>query len=191
MDLTPIVAAVRQRCPTFAQRVAGASEYAAALASTSLATPYAFVIPLDDNPGPRQSENVQRQSLSDAFAVVVALSNAADERGQASAAAVHAIRAELWSALLGWPPAAEYEGVVYEGGSLQNLDRARLWYQFEFSAEMEIGPDDGWQGLDDLPGLESVHISVDAIDPQADPNLQTPGPDGRIEQAMVINNLDN
>jgi hypothetical protein len=191
MDLTPIVAAVRQRCPSFAQRVAGAAEYAAALASTSLQTPYAFVIPLDDNPGPRQSENVQRQSLADGFAVVVALSNAADERGQASAAVMHATRAELWAALLGWSPAAEYEGVVYDGGSLQALDRARLWYQFEFSAETEIGPEDGWQGLDELPGLESVHLDVDAIDPQADPNLQSPGPDGRIEQAIVINNLDN
>lgn len=191
MDLTPVVAAVRQRCPSFAQRVAGAAEYAAALASTSLAVPYAFVIPLDDSPGPRQSENVNRQSLSDAFAVVVAISNTADERGQAAAASVELLRRELWAALLGWSPSDEHEGAVYEGGSLQSLDRARLWYQFEFSAEMEIGPEDGWQGADALPELELVRIGVDVIDPQADPNLQNPGPDGRIEQAIDINNLDN
>lgn len=190
MDLTPIVAAVRQRCASFAQRVAGAAEYAAAQASTSLPTPYAFVIPLDDAPGGALTENTVRQSLTDAFVIVVAVSNTGDERGQSALGSVDALRRELWSALLGWAPGDEYEGIVYQGGSLQSIDRARLWYQFEFGAEMDIGPDDGWQGdIDALPHLDQVVISVDVIDPIADPNLEAPGPDGRIEHVIDVNNL--
>ena len=190
MDLTPIVAAVRQRCPSFADRVAGAAEYTAAQASTALALPYAFVIPLDDTAGESMSENTLRQPLTDAFAVVVAVSNVADPRGQAGTAAVEALRRELWSALLGWQPGPEYDAVRYQGGSLQALDRARLWYQFEFEAETAIGPEDGWQGdIDALPHLDQVVISVDVIDPMADPNLQAPGPDGRVEHSVDISNL--
>lgn len=35
----------------------------------------------------------------------------------------------------------------------------------------------------------SVDIKVDMIDPAADPNIRYPGPDGRIEARMLINNL--
>ena len=192
MDLTPIVAALRQRCPSFAQRVAGAAEYEAASASTALAVPHAFVIPLDDSPTDSQSENVNRQSLVDAFAVVVVASVAGmtDERGQAAMAVVHNLRRELWAALLGWEPAAGYEGITYQGGSLQSIDRSRIWYQFEFGAETEIGPEDGWQGdVSALPDLQEMSIEVDVIDPIADPSVSFPGPDGRIEQAVVLTNL--
>jgi hypothetical protein len=187
MNLTPIVAALRQRCPSFAQRVAGAAEYAAAQASTALLLPHAFVIPLDDNPSDPGDGNVLRQGLTDGFAVVVAVSSALDERGQAATEQVEALRRALWSALLGWSPGPEYEGIKYQGGSLQALDRARLWYQFEFGAETEIGPEDGWQGdLDALPHLDGFDISVDVIDPISE---TLPGPDGRIEHQVDISNL--
>ena len=190
MDLTPVVAAVRQRCPSFASRVAGAAEYTAALSATALPVPFAFVIPLDDSAGESQSENTLRQALTDSFAVVVAVSNVSDERGQAGTAAVSTLRRELWAALLGWEPGPAYGALHYQGGSLRDLDRARLWYQFEFGAETAIGPEDGWQGdIDALPDLDQVVISVDVIDPMVDPQLQPHGPDGRIEHAVDLPNL--
>lgn len=191
MQLETVIAALRARCPIFGNNVAGAAEFKSLQESSAFAVPFAFVIPLDDAPGESQSSNSVRQVLADSFAVIVAVSNTADEKGQGSVAAIHSIRATLWSALLGWRPSDRYNGVTYEGGNLLALDRARLWYQFEFSAVMEIEPSDGWQEIElsNLPHFEGVTIKLDSIDPMADPNLQSPGPDGRIEHEVRINDL--
>jgi hypothetical protein len=133
--------------------------------------------------------NAVHQEMVESFAVVVALDNSADERGQASATTLHDIRAQLWKALLGWKPEATYDGISYEGGSLLQLDRKRMWYRFEFGAPMEIGPADGWEEgmLAALPKLQTVHVKVDVIEPIASP---LPGPDGRIEFEVRATNLN-
>ncbi|MDO9236004.1 MAG: hypothetical protein Q7U28_08235 [Aquabacterium sp.] len=193
MQLELIIAALRTRCPSFATRVAGAAQFKLLPETASLQVPCAFVIPLDDSPERAQSMNSVRQTLTDSFSVVVAVSNVADEKGQGSAHSMDALRAELWAALLGWQPAARYDGITYEGGSLLSLDRARMWYQFEFGAVMEIEPGDGWQAqeLAALPHFDGGTIRVDAIDP-SDPNLvQTPAPDGRIELGAVFPKTGN
>lgn len=188
MDLVTIITALRARCPTLATRVAGAGQFKLLPESAALAVPCAFVIPLDDNPTESQSQNSVRQGLTDSFAVIVALDNTVDERGQAAAASVHSLRAELWGALLGWSPSDAYDGIAYEGGSIVQLDRARCWYQFEFGALMEIGPEDGYQEdeLGALPHFDGATINVDQVDPAADPNVQYPGPDGRIETTFKV-----
>ncbi len=193
MNLDLVIAQLKQQVPAFQDRVAGAAAFKGLKANTALDCPAAFVLPLDDTPEPSTSMNTVRQVLTDSFAVVVAVSNASDERGQGAAAQVHAMRVALWAALLGWQPTDDYNGVEYEGGNLQDMDRFQLWYQFEFSAQMEIGPEDGWQqgALASLPTLQSVHVNVDAIDPMADPNIRNPGPDGRIEHQVRIDNLDD
>lgn len=182
MQLEIIIAALRQRCPSFASRVAGAAQLKLLPETSALPVPCAYVIPLDDSPGESKAQNSVRQALVDSFAIIVAISNVADERGQGAAVSVHAMRTELWAALLGWQPAERYLGITYEGGSLIGVDRARVWYQFEFGAAMEIDPEDGWQDRDlvGLPHFDGATINLDAIDP-ADPNIQNPGPDGRIE----------
>ena len=192
MNLDLVIQALRARCPSFATRIAGAAQFKALPEAAQLAVPAAFVVPLDDAVEPNQSQNGYRQPLRDSFAVVVALSNGVDERGQAAAATVHTLRKELWQALLGWQPEADYDGIVYEGGQLLALDRARLWYQFEFAAGFEIGSDDvgnveTWQAqeLAALPLLEEVKFTLDAYDP-ADPNVAPHGPDGRPEAEAVV-----
>lgn len=180
MQLEVIIQALRERCPTLSTRVAGAAEFKAVTEATALPVPCAFVIPLDDNPAGSGSATGVRQQLEDSFAVIVAVSNTTDERGQKSAHDMHAMRAELWAALLGWRPATDYDGIIYEGGNLLTIDRARLWYQFEFSAAMEIGPSDGWQEteLAGLPHFDGAHFNADFLDP-SDPNKELP--DGRVE----------
>lgn len=162
MDLLAIIAAIKARCASFAEHVAGAAEYKRLPDSTNMAMPAAYVIPLDDNPEASQSSNGRRQQLRDSFAVVVVLSNTADERGQGSITSVRAIRKELWAALLGWNPDADHGPIEYEGGQLIDLDRARLYYQFEFSAETEIAEADTWQGVDNaaLPAFTEVGLTV-------------------------------
>lgn len=182
MQLEIIIQALRERCPSFGNRVAGAAQFKILPEAAALPVPCAYVIPLDDNPGDFSTQNSVRQDLDDAFAVVVAISNTADERGQGAAHSMHSIRAELWAALLGWQPAEDYDVCKYEGGQLLSLDRARLWYQFEFSARFTIGPADGWQdrALVGLPHFDGINFRADFVEP-ADPNIANPGPDGRIE----------
>jgi len=193
MQLDPIIEALRARCPVFATRVAGAAQFRQLEESTQLPLPSAFVIPLDDNPSESRAQNSVRQLLEDGFAVVVAVSNTPDEKGQSATASIDALRTALWAALLGWQPAERYDGIVYQGGQLLRLDRARLWYQFEFSAAMEIGPEDGWQEteLATLPHFDGGTVQIDAIDP-SDPNVvQTPAPDGRDEAGFVFPKTGN
>lgn len=186
MQLETVIEALRARCASFATRVAGAAQFKMLPEAAALQVPCAYVIPLDDNPGESIAQNSVRQALKDSFAVVIAVSNTSDERGQGAAHSIHALRAELWAALLGWRPELRYDGIVYEGGQALSLDRARLWYQFEFSALMEIEPEDGWQNteLAGLGDLDRVTIKVDALDP-VDPNLANPL-DGRFEAGVQI-----
>lgn len=187
MLLETIITALRARCPTLSTRIAGAAEYKPLKEAQALSVPCAFVLPLDDSPQESRAQNSVRQALNDSFAVVVYVSNTADEKGQTGMVSVNALRAELWAALLGWRPSLRYDGITYEGGSLVGLDRARLAYQFEFGALMEIEPSDGWQEteLAGLPHYDGGTLKVDAIDP-SDPNIvTTPSPDGRFEAGFV------
>lgn len=188
MKLETIIKQLRTYCPTLGQNVAGAAQFKQLEESANLPLPCAFVIPLDDNPQDSRSLNDVLQPMTESFAVILAVSNTVDEKGQAGTSSVHTLRAELWKALLGWQPDVCYNGIAYEGGSLLSVDRARLWYQFEFGAETEIQAIDGWQDVyaATLPHLDGVTIKLDAIDPMVDPNLATTGPDGRIEHLVTV-----
>lgn len=194
MQLEPIVAALRTRCAaTFGAYVAGAAEFKLLQENSAMPVPCAFVIPLDDNPQENIALNSVRQMLQDSFAVIVAVSNVTDEKGQGGARSIDTIRSVLWGALLGWRPADRYDGISYQGGQLLHMDRARLWYQFEFAAAMEIEPSDGWQETDlaALPHFDGGTLKLDAVDPH-DPNVvQTPAPDGRNESGFVFPKTGN
>ena len=193
MELEPIIEALRGRVAYFSNRIAGAAQFKLLPETAQLQVPCAYVITLDDTPGEQLSSNALRQDITDSFAVIVVLSNTADEKGQGSAKSVHQVRSLLWSALLGWSPTADYDGITYEGGQLLQLDRARMWYQFEFSAVTQIADSHGWQGpaLDALPHYDGGTINVDVVDPMADPNVSYPGPDGRIEAGAVYPKTGN
>lgn len=186
MKITPIITHLRARCPSFGGRVAGALELSVLLDDNSplMTMPAAYVVVTRDDPESVQTPTPYTQSLQEQFDVVVALA-AADERGQAVADRVHDLRAELWRALLGWQPAAEYDPVEYSGGDLLLLNRARVVYRFGFQLASQIGgvrseggPAETWQDieLDGLADLEQVHIGVD----------YGPAPDGQIEHQVDI-----
>jgi hypothetical protein len=187
VNLTTVIAAVKTRCASFGSRVAGAAEFKVLPEAANLTVPAAYVLPLDDNPGPNRSGTGYRQTVREGFAVVVVLSNTTDERGQAAVSSVHSLRAELWAALLGWQHEADAGPCEYEGGSLLHLDRARLYYQFEFAADIEVDTAQTWQGasLSAAPSFTEIQIEVDAIDP-FDPNTGATGPDGKTEAGAVI-----
>jgi hypothetical protein len=187
MKLNPIVAQLRQTCQTFSGRVSGGIDWDAVVESAKLALPAAYVIATADAADPSKAQNRVLQNITDQFNVVIVL-DASDERGQEDNDLLHDIRAELWRALVGWEPGPEYSPIEYGKGALLHISRARVVYQFTFFSEFQLGrnlptdPPETWQEvtLDGLPGFTGANFNMDCIDP-ADPNLQRPGPDGRIE----------
>lgn len=201
MNLDVIIAQLRQRAPLYVQRVGGAAQFQVLPEAANLVIPAAYVLPLDEQPQAQSSGNGYQQSVVEQFAVVVVLSNKADERGQAAASNLDAHRAGVFRALLGFQPSAAHDIVEFAGGQLLHLDRARLYYQFEFAATYAISTEDTWivDRNDELPDFEGVDLRVDALDifdpntpaadhpgdPAAYPGGQ--GPDGRIEAGATIN----
>ena len=187
MKLNPIVAHLKATCPVFSLRVAGGIDWDAVVESAKLAMPAAYVIASADVAEPSKAQNAVLQDITDQFAVVVVL-DAGDERGQEANDRLHDVRAELWRSLVGWVPAPEYTRIEYSKGALLHTSRSRVVYQYLFTAEFQIGrsksgePAETWHELelDGLTNFTGAHFNVDCIDP-ADPNLQRPGPDGRIE----------
>jgi len=183
MKLSNVIAALRTRCPSFEGRIAGAAEFKALSENGKMRLPAAYVIPTEDAAAEQKSLTDYWQNVTEGFAVVVVLDNTRDQRGQAASYdAVHDIRAELWKALLGWQPEENGGPVYYAGGQLLDMDRARLYYQFEFSMLLEITEDDTrqQQDLNTLDEFRTMGIDIDFIDPGD-------GPDGNIEHHLEIN----
>ncbi|WP_263264043.1 hypothetical protein [Pseudomonas sp. RIT-PI-S] len=187
MKINPVVLQLQQWCPVFAGRVAGGVDFDAARASHQVDPPGAFVIATGDHASDNDLANSIRQNISDGFDVMVIL-DATEQGAQLAADVLHDIRAQLWRALVGWKPAAEYDPITYAGGVLVQIDRALVIYRYSFASIFQLGrntdtdPAETWQELeqDGLPRLEGFDINVDCLDP-ADHNLKHPGPDGRIE----------
>jgi hypothetical protein len=188
MLISPIVAHLRAACPTFAGRVVAGIDWDAVAASTQLSHPSAYVIATGDQATANDIETGIRQNITDEIDVVIVL-DTTDERGQAANDLLHIIRTELWRALVGWTPGADYELMEYDGGALVHINRARVIYRYGFSAEFQLGRNratdlaETWheRELDGLPPLEGFDIDVDYIEPMFDKNITDTGPDGRIE----------
>jgi hypothetical protein len=201
MNLQAVITHLRERLPVFERRVAGAAQFQVLPEAATLQLPYAFVVPLDENPDANQSSNGYLQTVDDSFAVIVVLDNKVDERGQGAATGVHDMRKLLFQVLLGWRPDDDYAEVEYDGGSLLRMDRARLYYQFEFKSQYTLDVSDTWYDVRnrELPAFTGVDVKLDAVDP-ADPNHPktdfpddpgayqggNPGPDGRAEGSAKI-----
>ncbi|HHA1670060.1 TPA: hypothetical protein ACOEF8_002030 [Enterobacter roggenkampii] len=182
MKLTPIIATLRARCDIFQNRVAGAAQFKELPEVGKMLLPAAYVVPGDDSPGEQKSQTDYWQPLREGFSVIVFVSNGRDERGQfASYDVVHDVRQMLFKALLGWTPDGCSSPIVYDGGTLLDVNRHELSYQFDFVVESELGEDDTRQQdeLDELSELKTLFIDVDYIDPGA-------GPDGVIEHHTGI-----
>lgn len=184
MKLTAVLDQLQAQCPSFTGRiVVGTSPDAASGASTAI--PAAYLVPINDLATVSVGQNSIRQTIRDRFELVLAL-GAADPTKALNP--LHDLRAEVWRALVGFKPGPEYNPIQYDGGELLSLDATRLLYRLRFFAEFQLGrnlpsqPAETWheRELDGLPSFTGVTVRVDAIDP-ADPNLQRPGPDGRLE----------
>lgn len=132
-----IIPRVRAACPVFQQRVAGAATYRQVSLQDDFPVPHAFVLPLGDAADGDVMISTLDQAITTRFAVVVAVANTSDERGQAAAEFIFTARAQLIAALVGWTPEqGRYSPILYRGmPDDPDITRARAWAQFDFEAE--------------------------------------------------------
>jgi len=120
--------------------IAGAAELDTAL-SNILKADMAFVIPLSDSASPNAHDNGVVQDVTERFGVVVALATDSSDKDKTGITAydlVHDVRNELFKALVGWLPDGQQEVVTYRGGRTLGVNRAYLWYQFEFETAFDL-----------------------------------------------------
>ncbi|ROM30176.1 hypothetical protein BK645_14765 [Pseudomonas protegens] len=185
MGLTKVLEHIITNCPSVTGRIVGSIDHEALPVGGEQSFPAALIALLRDLATPPIAQNTFRQNIRDHFEVALLLGAT---HPQQALDQLHGLRAEVWRALVGFKPGPDYNPIQYEGGELVPLSNERLLYRLRFFAEFQLGrnlpgqPAETWheRELDGLPSLTGVTVRVDAIDP-ADPNLQRPGPDGRLE----------
>ena len=151
--------------PLFAGRVAGAAEFYAGLKNynTSLALPAAYVLPLGQEAGDNQAIGGDLiQIVRKSIGVAVELDAQTDRRGQAPVMLFDQIEAQLFASVLNiilqdvCPRMSR--GVLFQGARYLDLDRARLFYQWEFGLDWQISTADGVQPQS-VP-LASIEVDI-------------------------------
>jgi hypothetical protein len=179
MNLESVIAQLKTYVPALGGRISGAADFAAGLESVvDLPLPAGFVMPLDDDAGDNDSYPGLYQPVTERIGVVVEFDNTtrsdADARtGFSGADQVYPMRANIFSAVLSWIPTDQVgraaRGFSYGGGRLLTFDRARLFWQFEFTLDTLITDADGFpisgDPLTDVRGT---------IQPSGDPGLAIP-----------------
>ena len=181
MKLSLIIGALRERCPFFSGRVSGlaAWKYPPPAFPT---LPAAFVIPGEEVAAAQQSATDYRQTVTDAFAVVVLLDAGPALNGNDGAFdTLEEVKTQLWKALLGMRPEADGHIIVYAGCRLLEVADGRLCYQVDFTCDREIDEEMTRQH-EELAALEPFHqLEIDL-----DPIAADGRPDGNVDYRGVI-----
>lgn len=173
MILATFIAQLRANAPMFNGRVAGAAEFTRGLRdySTSLPLPAAYVVPLAQEADPNDSWGGLQQLVHIGVGVIVELDAQNDRRGQAPAMDLDDVREQVWASVLNLQigDCRMARGTYYTGARSLDLDRARLFYQFEFGADWLITEADGVQVL----GVPIQSIELDGFGPHGVPPAGT------------------
>lgn len=135
MKVKPIIDRLKAETTVFGGRVAGAAQFGDAVENSDLVVPSAFVFRVGGEAPPGDAIGGVVQVVGEVFAVVVAVDNTADQRGQAAAEALDDVLADLLPALLGWQPDDDHNAFEYVRDDHLAMNRARLWHQFQFSTQ--------------------------------------------------------
>jgi hypothetical protein len=159
-----IINQLRQLAPLFNGNVAGAAAYAHGVADQVwLPTPAAYVVPIDEEAGPNEEMNGLLQTVTERFMVIVNFDNTTDRRGQTVTNSYDVTKAAINTAILNWRPDSSVDnpGIVlptdlyadratrglYAGGAglIDDITRARVFYQWTFCLDVLLSYADGWQ----------------------------------------------
>lgn len=114
--------------------VGGAADFTSA-AEAIKRKPSAFVLPSSERASASSTGTMVTSQLNTVrFAVMIAVQNLRDSRGETAQADLLPIRTAILTALHGWQPEAdgEFDPIEYGGGRLLQLTDQVLWWQDEF-----------------------------------------------------------
>ncbi len=196
MLLSPIVIKLRDAETDFGRYIGGSADLVKAM-DYSLTKEAAFVIQLAETASTNNYDNSISQLISERFAVVVALDNGSSDKDKLGIIAydrLQGIRTQLFKAILGWQIPAAESITSYSGGKVLGINRAKLWYQFEFSADTRITDDDGIDnGAAELPWFDEIRAQY-ILSPSADlPQSHVPlNPDVvNVDMTQIIDFTSN
>ena len=134
-----IIPRLREQCPVFSGRVAGAIDYRRAIESDDFAVPHAFVLLAAIAPDGDEQISTLDQEVSCQLSVMLAVAADADVTGQDASQQLFSCFVQIRSALLGWTPDATLytpfamDGLMLADGEATFL-RARAWAQCDITA---------------------------------------------------------
>lgn len=156
---------LRAHAPVFGGRVAGAAEFYRGLKdyNTSMPLPAAYVLPLNQDAERNQILNGLVQIVHKGVGIAVELDAQQDRRGQAPVMSFDTIEAQVFSSCLNLHvgECRMPQGSYFLGAHYLDLDRARLFYQWEFGMDWQIDDRDGVQPDD--PGIDLISIELDGF----------------------------
>lgn len=158
MLISPVVIKLRLAETRFGNNIAGSAELALALRHT-LTEEVAFVIQLGETCPPNEYDNHINQVITERFAIIAALKNDTTQRDKIGITAydsLYEFREELFNSILGWQMDQAESLVYYRGGRVIEINRAWLWYQFEFEFTKRLGegiPDNS----DELDSFDRIY----------------------------------
>jgi hypothetical protein len=133
MLLQPIADHLRATATAF-RKVAGAANFAAVKDDIKGEPNHAYVIPMSGNAQPNTLLGYSvSQKVSEGFAVIVAVDNKRDVRGDAVNAPLETARRATLDALLGFLPAAGYDPITLGSEQLLELDVTTIFWQIGFN----------------------------------------------------------
>ena len=179
MQLGLIALRIRQAdISAFGTRVYGSGELAKALEFT-LEKEAAFVIPLGEVATANDEDGSINQVVTERFGVVFALKNdneVQEKLGLTAYDRLHALRAELFSGLLGWQIDGNESLVTFASGVFMEMDRAWFWYRYDFDMKVRLTLCD--DGLDQAALEENIAIIREIHAKYANPDVDgLPNPD--------------
>lgn len=132
------IARLADQAPAF-KSVKGAADFGAAGMDGVKQVPAAFVILLAETPGEQQHATLStQQATRTTFGVIYAAQNLRDARGETALTGIIALRAEVFAALYGWQPSADFDPCEFSGGRILQLDNQVLWWQDDFVTQCII-----------------------------------------------------
>jgi hypothetical protein len=156
------ITSLRLNAPIFAGRIAGAAEFYRGLKdyTTSLPLPAAYVLPLGQDADPNVSYGGLFQIVHKSIGIAVELDAQRDRRGQDPAMGFETIETQIFASCLNLylGQCRMTQGAYFTGARYLDLDRARLWYQWEFGLNWQITDADGVQPPS-IP-LESIEVDI-------------------------------
>lgn len=186
MIIGPTIDHLRQVCTFFGNNVAGAADFARGLQNynTSMSLPAAYVVPLDQDAPPNVSMPGYYQVIEKHIGIVVELDATPDRRGQAPAMTYDEIETALFGAMLNWAPepcrVPSLQGYQFTAGRFLDLDRARLFYRWEFLLPWTVTDEDAWPVDEGVP-LRSIEVDIYKAPP-----WDVPPADGTAPAAVIV-----